>query len=44
MKKNLEIKLFFLPIFIPKTGDIEHIYRTEDVKDVHYTSNNLPTL
>ena len=35
---------FILLILISKIGDTEHIYYMGDAKNVHYTSNDLPTL
>ena len=44
MIKEFRHKTIFFQILIHKTGDTKHIYCTEDVENVHYMSNDLPTL
>ena len=39
--KRIEALNYFLVI---KIDDTEHIYCMEDAKDIHYMSNDLPTL
>ena len=44
MTKEFRHKTIFLLILIPKIGATEHIHCMYDTKNVHYTSNDLPTL